>query len=37
MTLDEMTDDAIDGLKVSDMGHTAFTRMAQNLRPTQTK
>lgn len=25
------------GLKVSDMGHTAFTRMDQNLRPTQTK
>jgi hypothetical protein len=25
------------GLKVSDMGHTAFTRMHQNLRPTQTK
>jgi hypothetical protein len=25
------------GLKLSDMGHTAFTRMDQNLRPTQTK
>jgi hypothetical protein len=25
------------GLQISDMGHTAFTRMDQNLRPTQTK
>lgn len=25
------------GLKISNMGHTAFTRMDQNLRPTQTK
>jgi hypothetical protein len=27
----------MEGLQLSDMGHTGFTRMEQNLRPTQTK
>jgi hypothetical protein len=29
--------DGMRGLKLSDMGHSGFTRMDQNLRPTQTK